>query len=79
MEKIPVTFDLKGTTYKGELSLAHGAAGQIWHLMVDGFYFGQLENSTRGWQFSTQKYGYDPELAEFFGNCIISWIDSHSV
>ena len=68
--QIPVTFTLNNKERKGYLSPVNGANGNTWHLMEDNFYIGQLLKTTRGWQFSSQKYGYDELLAEQFGKVI---------
>jgi hypothetical protein len=61
-----VSFTWNGKEYNGELRRVSGA-GNMYHLMVKNYYQGQLVRTDKGWQFSTQKHGYIPELAYFFG------------
>jgi len=75
-ESIPVTFTLAGKEINGELSAVTGANG-LWHIMSNGYYIGQLTNGANGWQFSSQKHGYDQSLSEYFGSIIVSWTDCH--
>lgn len=64
-----VSFNWQGKNYDGELKQVSGA-GNVFHLMIKNFYQGQLVRTAKGWQFSTQKNGYIPELAEHFGRQI---------
>lgn len=61
-----VTFSWEGKNHTGELKPVSGA-GTVYHLMIRNYYQGQLVRTSNGWQFSTQKNGYIPELAEAFG------------
>jgi hypothetical protein len=38
--------------------------------MIRNYYQGQLVRTSNGWQFSTQKLGYLPELASVFGKLV---------
>lgn len=69
--KLPVTYTLNNETREGYLSKVSGAGGQMWHLMTnDNYHVGQLNFTSRGWQFSSQKYGYDQDLADYFGRVV---------
>lgn len=65
---IPVEFDYEGKHYKGYLSQVTGA-GQIWHLMIDDYYMGQLIYSSYGWSFHNNK-GTMKDLADYFGKIV---------
>ena len=65
MNNIPVSFDYKGMHYEGELSQVHGAGAQVWHLIIDNYYYGMLMYTTQ-WVFHSPKNEMK-ELAEFFG------------
>jgi hypothetical protein len=68
-----VEFSWKGKRYRGELKPVTGAAsGNMYHLIVKGFYQGQLVKTDRGWVFSNQKEGIIPELSEYFGQAVKS-------
>lgn len=64
-----VQFTWNGKTYTGELRSVSGA-GNIYHLMVKGYYQGQLVRTDHGWQFSNQKQGYIEALSSFFGKVV---------
>jgi hypothetical protein len=64
-----VTFTWKDKEHAGELKPVSGA-GNVYHLMIRNYYQGQLVRTSNGWQFSTQKNGYIPELAAHFGSKI---------
>jgi hypothetical protein len=91
-DNIPVTFELKGKTYSGNLSQVSGAgATAMFFLDVDGYHYGQLSFVTGhpgfeggihavepGWRFSSNSHPELSELAEYFGSCVVSGLDSHS-
>lgn len=52
--EIPVSFQYEGKTYRGILSQVPGAGGQLFHLMVNGYYKGQLLYTANGWHFTSQ-------------------------
>lgn len=54
MNKIPVTFEYEGKEYKGQLVSVSGAAANMFHLMVNNYYKGQLFKTGNGWRFSSQ-------------------------
>ena len=54
MVSIPVTFNYNGKEYKGHFTQVLGAGSTaMFHLTVDGFYFGRLRYSefANGWVF----------------------------
>jgi len=43
LDRVPITFQFKGKEYSGYFSKVAGAgSSSMFHLMVDGYYFGQL-------------------------------------
>jgi hypothetical protein len=64
-----VTFSWNGKEHTGTLKPVSGA-GNVYHLMIRNYYQGQLVRTSNGWQFSTQKLGYLPELASVFGKLV---------
>jgi hypothetical protein len=64
-----VTFNWEGKEHTGILKQVHGA-GNLYFLMIKDRFQGQLIRTSNGWQFSTQKNGYIPELAAHFGSLI---------
>jgi hypothetical protein len=52
--KIPVTFEYEGKEYNGFLVSVPGAGNQMFHLMVNNYYKGQLFLTEQGWRFSSQ-------------------------
>ena len=64
-----VKFTWNGKDHKGDLKQITGA-GNAYHLMINGFYQGQLIRTATVWTFYTQKHGYIPELAALFGSKI---------
>lgn len=43
MEKIPIRFDYKGKQYAGYFTKVFGAGANVWHLMIDNYYYGALQ------------------------------------
>lgn len=64
-----VIFTWKDKQYSAELRPVSGA-GTIYHLMIKNYYQGQLTKTELGWQFSTQKHGYLPELSMQLGRYV---------
>ena len=61
MERALISFEHKGKKYSGEFSSVAGAgSNQLWHLMIDNFYYGRLRYSDR-WVFDSNIM---PEMAE---------------
>jgi hypothetical protein len=42
MYGIPVSFDYKEKHYEGKLTSVHGAVVNVWHLMINNYYYGRL-------------------------------------
>lgn len=70
---IPVTFEHDGKQYNGVLVDVLGPGNTIWHLYVNGGFWGQLVYSERwGWQYHNHK-GDLKHLANYFGEVVIAW------
>lgn len=73
MNEIPIEFDYEGKHYKGYFSEAFGAGGNVWHLMIDNYYYGQLIYSQKfGWAFHNNKDKMK-DLADYFAEQIMLW------
>lgn len=68
---IPATFTYQGKTYKGFLHPVHGAGINVWHLMIDNFYYGRLRYH-EGWVFDSVKM---EGIAETLGEIVVAWRD----
>jgi hypothetical protein len=74
MEKIPVSFEFGGQTYRGTLQAVFGSGGETWFLYVDHFYWGRLRLVNDKWFFDTNNKSKGMEsLADYFGDVIIAW------
>lgn len=71
---IPVEFDYQGKHYKGHLSEVSGAAAQLWHLMIDNYYYGQLFYTDAGLKFYSQS-GKFQELEDYLIEVITAWYE----
>jgi hypothetical protein len=66
-----VSFPWQGKFYTGELKPVAGATQKsMFHLMVKGYYQGQLYRTETGWTFSNQRHGIIAELSIFFGKFV---------
>lgn len=75
MKKIPIQFDYKGKHYEGHFSEVSGASANLWHLMIDNFYKGQLIFSeTYGWAFHSNS-GEMKCMTEYFGEQMMLWYE----
>jgi hypothetical protein len=73
MEKIPVEFNHQGNIVKGFLQAVCGAGASVWHLMVDGFYYGRLRIANDRWVLDTNKRSTGMEmLSEYLGRSVKS-------
>ena len=71
MERIPLTFEHKGKQYKGELMPVAGRGStQVWHLMINNYYYGALHCNDGKWIFHSTKM---PEIADLLGEYVIAW------
>lgn len=72
---IPVWFTFDGKEYAGTLNKVSGGAGQLYHLMVGKFYWGQLIlTDNLGWQFHAQSKDMN-YLSEYFGEVVQAWYE----
>lgn len=72
MVKIPVSFTLNDTQYTGTLDEVAGAGGNVWHLMVNGYYCGRLRKTADAWYFDENKFG-GGELVDYFAQVVVAW------
>jgi hypothetical protein len=72
--QIPVTFEYKGRTCRGSLNDALGAGNDVWFLMVENYYWGQLiwRRNFGLMEFSGNKPGLETQ-AGYFGDVITAW------
>jgi hypothetical protein len=92
MKNIPVTFELNGKEYKGQLSRVAGAASTaMYYLTVDKLHYGQLwyvsghtgfeggvHTVAAGWRFASNSHPELDKLADYFGYCVEAWDDCNS-
>lgn len=76
MIKIPISFEHKGKEYKGYFT-SDGGRKKIFHLYIDGSYYGQLKPYNDEWMFETSKQGMDG-LAKYFGDHITKFLKKNS-
>lgn len=75
MQTIPITFEHKGNRYTGYFqSVAGAGSSQIFHLMIDNYYYGRLRTSDRGWVFDSNSGMED--MAQLFGEHIKAFYNS---
>jgi hypothetical protein len=67
MTKIPIAFDYQGKHYSGTLEQVAGAGTDVYHLMIDKFYYGRLRKANGAWVFDPANGSQMKELAGFFG------------
>jgi hypothetical protein len=72
MDWIPVTFELDGKEIKGHLHAIAGAGGNVWNLMVDKHYWGQLCLVDDRWVFHEQRPKV-AHLVDHFAAVVIAW------
>jgi len=65
MQHIPVSFEYNGKQYQGQLQQVFGGGAQVWHLMINKYYYGMLMYTDK-WVFHNPKNEMK-DLAEFFG------------
>jgi hypothetical protein len=74
MTEIPISFDYKGKHYDGFLSEVAGAGANVWHLMINNYYYGKLMMVNDKFVFHSNS-GEMQDLAELFGQQIILWYE----
>jgi hypothetical protein len=75
LAEIPIEFDYEGEYYKGHFEGGEGGGGNVWHLIINKYYNGQLVYSqTYGWAFYNNS-GKMKELSEFFGEYVTLWYE----
>lgn len=73
INKIPIQFEYEGKHYEGNFTSCFAAGGNVWHLMIDNYFYGQLIHSEPfGWAFYNNE-GSMKELSEYFGEYITLW------
>jgi hypothetical protein len=72
MNKIPVAFKLGGKEYSGTLDEVAGAGADVWHLMVDSYYWGRLRKAGEVWYFDESKPAVS-HLVDHFAAVVIAW------
>lgn len=69
MEEKDISFTHKGKEYHGKLVAVHGAGADVWHLMVEKFYWGRLRRGPSGWVFdATPTTKVLETFADYFGS-----------
>lgn len=72
MDKIPVEFDFEGRKVKGTLDATAGAGGNVWHLMVENYYWGRLRKAGDAWYFDESKWKVADQI-DHFAAVVIAW------
>ena len=71
--QVPVTFEWNGNKVRGMLTNGPGAGGEVWHLSVNNFHWGQLVLTQSGeWRFSSNTKDLE-HLSEYFGEQVRLW------
>jgi hypothetical protein len=65
MDNIPISFDYKEKHYDGYFQPVHGAGANVWHLIINNYYYGTLTYTDK-WVFNSNNNKMK-ELADFFG------------
>jgi hypothetical protein len=75
IDRIPVEFEYEGKVYQGVLTPVNGMAAQVWFLMVDKFYWGDLMYTDNiGWRFHEQKPRV-AHLEDYFVSVVLAWYE----
>lgn len=76
MNNIPITFEYKGKEYKGFLSEVFGAgsAGNVWYLMINNYYHGQLHFINGEFKFFGNDGRFE-DIANVFGEQVMLWYE----
>lgn len=51
----PISFEYQEKRYQGELQPVAGSGGNVYHLMIDKFYYGRLRQANGSWVLDTNK------------------------
>ncbi len=72
-EKVPISFEYKGKIQKGYFSPISGSGANVWHLMINDYYRGNLQFTERnGWQFFGNSF---EDMGDFFGDYMVAWVE----
>lgn len=73
MNDVPITFEYKGKIYKGFFSAVSGGGANVWHLMINNYYYGVLVLTEKyGWKFHGNAF---EDMGEYFGNYMVLWYE----
>jgi hypothetical protein len=72
MTKIPVSFNYNELLVSGTLDEVAGAGSNVWHLMVNSFYWGRLRRVGHNWFFDDNKHQVGG-LVDHFAATVIAW------
>jgi hypothetical protein len=59
---LPVAFTHQEKEFLGELQPVHGAGASVYHLMIDGYYYGRLRQANEKWVLDTNKKSVGMEV-----------------
>lgn len=75
---IPVSFNYAGQRYQGHFKEVAGASGKGWHLMINGYYRGQMiSTELLGLRFTSQtgEFESDPSIMQYFSDVLTAWYE----
>ena len=73
MKQVPVSFEWEGKIYIGHFKAVSGSGANVWHLVIDGYYWGQLWlTENYGWQFANSR-GTLKDLTCYFADIVANW------
>jgi hypothetical protein len=69
---IPVNFDYLGSEFSGYLSKVSGAGTNgMYHLMINGYYRGQLFKTANGWRFGSNDGMFEEQyMVDYFASVV---------
>ena len=73
MDRIPITFEWQGRTYRGEF-MPVTADGQLYYLLVNNRFQGQLSYQSTGWQWSPHHPDNFRGIDNYFGDYLTAWV-----
>jgi hypothetical protein len=75
VDRIPVSIEWENKIYSGHFSEVHGSGANVWHLMIGGYFYGQLtlmENYR--WVFHGNKLGEKFKgHTNYFEDMMLAW------